>query len=229
MSTGTTNKQYPTNIDTFATWQDDVDIIIASNVNDVQDQIVVIESTLGTNPQGSTQSVKSRLSVSVNDDGTLKNNSVGQNQIADSSITTTKLAVGTSLTIMSSLSDKGYSGIKFNAIVGENVISGNVLYIKNDGKYWKSNAIDVLTIPCVVLSMVNGESNTAQDLLLIGFFNDSSWNWTVGGLLYVSTTSGMMTQDLNSFTKGQQVQTIGYACTPTTIYFKPDFNYIEIA
>ena len=72
MAIGSTVKQYPTAIDQFATWQDDIDTIVATIVNDVQDQIIAIETELGTDPAGSLTDVKTRLAVSINDNGTLK-------------------------------------------------------------------------------------------------------------------------------------------------------------
>ena len=72
MSVGSTVKQYPTGIDQFITWQDDVDTIIASAVNDLHDQVIAIETELGTNPAGSETDVKTRLAASLNNDGTVK-------------------------------------------------------------------------------------------------------------------------------------------------------------
>ena len=68
---------YPQNIDSFPTLQNDVDNIDASHINNANTSIVNIESTLGTNPQGSMLTLKERLSVSINDDGTLKTSSQG--------------------------------------------------------------------------------------------------------------------------------------------------------
>lgn len=81
MSTGSTLKQYPTGIDTFSTWEDDVDTIQAHIVNDVQDQIRAIETELGTDPAGSVTDVKTRLAVCINGNGTLKvdNTTIGLN------------------------------------------------------------------------------------------------------------------------------------------------------
>jgi hypothetical protein len=69
---GSTNKNYPGAIDTFATWVDDTDLIAAHIVNDIQDQVLVIENTLGTNPQGSVGDLKSRLAISIQNDGKIK-------------------------------------------------------------------------------------------------------------------------------------------------------------
>jgi hypothetical protein len=77
MSIGTTVKTYPTSVDTFITWQDDIDTILAAAVNDAYTQIIAIESELGANPSGSLSTLTARLAVSINDDGTLKGG-VGQ-------------------------------------------------------------------------------------------------------------------------------------------------------
>lgn len=73
MSSGSTSKNYPGGIDTFATWEDDIDNIIAKIVNDVQDQLIAVQTELGTDPAGSLTDVKTRLAVMLNNDGTLKN------------------------------------------------------------------------------------------------------------------------------------------------------------
>jgi hypothetical protein len=81
MSSGTTVKQYPGLVDTFATWENDVDTIAAVIVNDIQDQVRAIETELGTDPAGSMTDVKTRLAVCINSNGTLKvdNTSIGLN------------------------------------------------------------------------------------------------------------------------------------------------------
>ena len=42
---------YPTNIKVFPTHVDFTEVIIAKHVNDLQDEVVAIQNTLGTNPQ----------------------------------------------------------------------------------------------------------------------------------------------------------------------------------
>jgi hypothetical protein len=77
MATGSTNHNYPSSIDTFATYQDDVDSITAISVNDCHTSILAVENELGTNPKGSASTLKARLAVSINDDGTLKDSVQG--------------------------------------------------------------------------------------------------------------------------------------------------------
>jgi len=95
MSIGSTIKQYPTAIDQFATWQDDIDNILAVIVNDVQDQVIVIETELGTDPAGSMADLKTRLAVSINDDGTLKTSGYWTQVGSDIYYTTGNVGIGT--------------------------------------------------------------------------------------------------------------------------------------
>ena len=52
---------YPNDYDSFKTWQDYVDIISASIINNIQDAVVAIEQELGKNPSGDYETVKERL------------------------------------------------------------------------------------------------------------------------------------------------------------------------
>ena len=93
MSVGITTKNYPDGIDSFATWEDDIDTIVAVCVNDVQDQVIAIETALGTNPQGSVADLKTRLAVTLNNDGTIKNATIVNDMISGSAaIALSKLA-----------------------------------------------------------------------------------------------------------------------------------------
>lgn len=52
---------YPATIKVFTAWQDYTDIIYALHPNEMHDEIVAIESTLGTNPQGGAATVADRI------------------------------------------------------------------------------------------------------------------------------------------------------------------------
>jgi len=81
MSTGSTVKNYPGGLDTFITYQNDIDVIPVASANDAYSQILAIETELGTDPAGSMTDVKSRLAVSLNNDGTIKDGAVQIGQI----------------------------------------------------------------------------------------------------------------------------------------------------
>jgi hypothetical protein len=63
---------YPAAITTFATLVDYVDYILASHQNARAGEIVAIETELGTDVAGSLATLKLRLAVALNDNGTLK-------------------------------------------------------------------------------------------------------------------------------------------------------------
>ena len=94
MSQGSTNKNYPAGIDTFITWEDDIDNIIATSDNDSYSQIIAIQTELGTDPAGSMTDVKTRLAVSIEDNGTLKATTVDSSQLVTDSVNETHIDLG---------------------------------------------------------------------------------------------------------------------------------------
>lgn len=126
--------------------------------------------------------------------------------------------------------DTEASGIIAAVTVGENVVRGDILYLKSDGKYWKAKADAATTIPCVAIALGTINANNSGNVMFTGYLrDDTAYNWTVGGLLYVSKdTAGVITQTRPSAT-GNQVQIIGYAVTADIIFFNPNYTYVEIA
>jgi hypothetical protein len=62
----------------------------------------------------------------------------------------------------------------------------------------------------------------------MGLARDDSWDWTIGGLVYASTTAGELTQTPPSGT-GDQVQVLGVAYSADEISFQPSPILIEVA
>lgn len=52
---------FPTSIKTFTTKVDNTDIVYGAHVNELQDEIVALQQTLGTAPQGNAATVKARI------------------------------------------------------------------------------------------------------------------------------------------------------------------------
>src|SRR4030067_2536637 len=63
---------YPASIDNFTAKVDDVDDVMAQDVNEMQTAIKAIETELGTDPAGSGTDGKTRLSTAISDAGYLK-------------------------------------------------------------------------------------------------------------------------------------------------------------
>lgn len=63
---------YPSTIDSFLAKVDDVDDVMAQDINELQTAVEAIETELGTDPAGSLTDVKTRLAISLSDAGYLQ-------------------------------------------------------------------------------------------------------------------------------------------------------------
>lgn len=63
---------YPASIVTFTNKTNKVDLVDAAHINTLQDEINAIETELGSDPAGSVTNVKTRLFVSIDNDGALR-------------------------------------------------------------------------------------------------------------------------------------------------------------
>jgi len=127
-----------------------------------------------------------------------------------------------------SASDHNYDGLWATMTVGENVVFGNCLYYKSDGKLWLSDADAIATMPIMAMAMASISADASGVVLLQGFVRDDSWNFTVGGLVYGSTTSGGLTQAAPDGS-GDVVGIIGIATHADRMHFNPQLVVIEIA
>lgn len=62
---------YPTSLKSFTTKTNKVDLVDAAHVNDLQNEVVAIETELGTDVAGSATDLKTRLAVCIGTDGAL--------------------------------------------------------------------------------------------------------------------------------------------------------------
>uniref|UniRef100_A0A6M3IDW0 Putative peptidase n=1 Tax=viral metagenome TaxID=1070528 RepID=A0A6M3IDW0_9ZZZZ len=127
--------------------------------------------------------------------------------------------------------DHQASGIISVATVGENVAFGECLYLKSDGKYWRTDAdAAATTIGKLAVALATILANAAGPVLEKGYIRDDTWNWTVGSVLYLSGTAGgyTHTQPTNGFARS-----VGVAVSADVIYFDPEYldfyNYIVMA
>jgi hypothetical protein len=66
-----------------------------------------------------------------------------------------------------------------------------------------------------------------RGMLLRGYIYNSSWNWTVGATLYLSTTAGAITETQPTGS-ADIVRVVGYAINADLIYFNPSQEWIEL-
>ncbi len=106
---------------------------------------------------------------------------------------------------------------------GENLVLGDAVYKKSDGKVWKSDADATTTMPVIALAAETVNADASGKFLLQGFVYKAAWNWTVGGIIYASITSGELSQTA-PVGSGDQVQVVGIGETADIILFNPSYN-----
>jgi len=125
-------------------------------------------------------------------------------------------------------SDHTWSGDVVTFTAGENLVFGELCYMKSDGKNWKSDANAVATMPGMYLALGTINADASGTFLRTGFARDDTWAWTVGGILYASGTPGAMTQTAPSAT-GDQVQVVGIATHADRIDFRTGLSLVEVS
>ena len=114
-----------------------------------------------------------------------------------------------------------YSGIIETITVGENVVFGDVLYLKfSDGKWWKAKADAYATTPVARMALATISANNAGLSLIEGNVRYDSWSLAANKIYLSAATSGAVTTTQPA-TTGNQIQVVGTAKTSTTMYFKP--------
>src|SRR5690606_38362370 len=94
-----------------------------------------------------------------------------------------------------SLQDHAFSGTKTYATAGEDLTIGNICYIKSDGKMWKADADAIATSSAVFIATGTIATDAGGIFGVHGYHrDDSAYAFTVGGLVYLSTTAGGITQ-----------------------------------
>jgi len=133
------------------------------------------------------------------------------------------------------LADETGDGLTALVTVGENTVTGDTLYMKADGKYWKSDADSGAEMPAKVLVLDATIAADATGLVLHeGYYrNDDLYNWTLGNgeanLLFADVNPGLIVQFAGKpVGAGDQLQVVGYVVTADIIYFNPSYVLAEL-
>jgi hypothetical protein len=123
--------------------------------------------------------------------------------------------------------DQTASGLIVSMTYGESISKGDLLYFNSDGKVYKADADGSSTYPVMGLALANASSGS-NSVLLHGVYKDvNRYNFTVGGVVYLSKTAGVEIQTISSFTTTDDViQVVGVATHTNRIYFNPSPDYI---
>ena len=121
----------------------------------------------------------------------------------------------------------GTQAIFDSATVGESVAFPDLLYLKSDGKWWKADADAAATMPGLRMALESKSADQTCSMLVAGRVRDDDWAWTVGGLIFASTTGGGFTQTAPSGT-ADVVQIVGVAYHADKMIFNPSMDTLEI-
>ncbi len=130
---------------------------------------------------------------------------------------------GTTLVLTEAPSNQAYTGITVALTYGESLVPGDPVYFASDGTVKKADADGSGTFPVLGLAMETASSGSHVVLLQGIYRDDSLFNWTVGGLVYLST-SGALTQTAPSATDNV-VQIVGIATHADRMYVNPQLVY----
>jgi hypothetical protein len=139
----------------------------------------------------------------------------------------TTFSTGVGLTLPETQgADLKATGLKATKTAGEAVAFGDVVYFKSDGKAWKADANVAGTYPAVAMALGTIGANATGSFLLQGVVRNDAWAWTIGGLVYLSTVAGGLTQTQPAATD-DAIQVLGVAHpNADTLWFNPQLTYI---
>lgn len=102
---------------------------------------------------------------------------------------------------------------------GENITAGNVVYLKNDGKWWKASSASSGTSLNVQLGIAQTTSSAAASCNVLVDGTDKTQSSLSGGSTYYLNTAGAV-----SATAGTISVDVGEAISSSNLAFKPFFS-----
>ena len=109
---------------------------------------------------------------------------------------------------------------------GENLVAGNLCYMKSDSKMWKAAAsAEATTIGKLGIALETINAEAGGVFLLEGRYTTSGL--TVGPY-YVSETGGAFATDVSGFANTSVIRPIGNAISATVLVFEPDTAFAEV-
>lgn len=109
------------------------------------------------------------------------------------------------------------------ATAGETVTAGQLVYLKNDGKWWLADADTLTTVDGVQLGLAQGDG--AADGSITGGVMKQGLDTHQSGLVAGTTYFASNTAGGLSTTAGTNSKAVGVARSATSIYFDPNFTY----
>ena len=122
------------------------------------------------------------------------------------------------------------SGMTTTFTAATNVVFGDVCYIDSAGKMEIGDADAIASSSCIGMAIATISADASGNFLLVGIACDTDWDWTVGGIVYLTVT-GTSTNTLSQTAPtatDDVVQIMGVATHADRMYFKPELVQIEL-
>lgn len=110
---------------------------------------------------------------------------------------------------------------------GATIAQWEAVYIDSSSTWQLADANGSGTYPAVGLAVAAYSSTNAAIVVTQGTVRNDAWNWTIGGVIYLSTTAGGLTQTAPSSTT-EKVQQIGRALTADIILLNVNNEYLTV-
>lgn len=150
--------------------------------------------------------------------------------MGEKNVNTVTIGAGNVMLRPDTMADDSVSGETFHGQAGENLVWGNVVYLKSDGKFWKADFNAATTSPAVAFCTGTIAADASGEFLKRGWVrDDSAYNFTLGaaaGTIYLGE-SGAITQTAPTGV-GDQVQVLGWALEADIWYFEPQLVVVEV-
>lgn len=113
----------------------------------------------------------------------------------------------------------------FNA--GGSITKFQLVYLNNSAQWVQADAdAESTTQGFLAIALETDTVGNPLKVALPGsFVRDDSWAWTVGALLYASTTAGSLTETQPTGTN-DVIRIVGYAVASNIIYFNPSGSFV---
>jgi hypothetical protein len=122
-----------------------------------------------------------------------------------------------------SLQDRQGSGVILALDYGELLTRGDPVYLAADGTAKRADANDATKFPAIGLALAEAAMGSHQ-VLLTGTYRDDSFAFTVGQLIYLSTSGGLT--NTQPAATDDAVQICGLALTATKIAWQPNLGFV---
>lgn len=122
----------------------------------------------------------------------------------------------------------GPSTNSFNA--GATIAQWEAVYLDSSSTWQLTDADAAATAGSVMIALATAAGTASNPLRVVlpgSFVRNDAWNWTVGGIIYLSTTPGALTQTAPSATD-DVVRVCGWAVNADTIFWNPSPDFITI-